>query len=246
MSFESVDVQQKKDPTELVHWNEYEALRDHMTLKLNKAVQPIEEELQRVGLAVDNAVNTATTTQTQVTALQTSIDALTRQIADLRTVVEQQHEPVDDDLSVNGAAAAAAHAQHDHLQQPQEHLGRGGRGDRGRGLGRAGAMPGVGRGFHPIGARRALDFDDVPQNREDDGLGKPKFSIPKFEGSPDVEEYLTWELKIEKLWRLHDYTEDRKIKLASSEFDGYALRWWDHLVRSREDDVSYQLLLGGL
>jgi hypothetical protein len=49
-------------------------------------------------------------------------------------------------------------------------------------------------------------------------LGKPKFSIPRFEGGTDVEEYLTWELKIDTLWRLHDYTEDRKIKLASSEF----------------------------
>ena len=51
-----------------------------------------------------------------------------------------------------------------------------------------------------------------------------------------MEEYLTWELKIEKLWRLHDYTEDRKIKLASSEFDGYALRWWDNVVQKREED----------
>ncbi|KAK1574277.1 hypothetical protein QYE76_018475 [Lolium multiflorum] len=42
---------------------------------------------------------------------------------------------------------------------------------------------------------------------------------------------------IERLWRLHpDYTEDKKIKLASSEFDGYALRWWDALVQNREED----------
>ncbi|KAK1641831.1 hypothetical protein QYE76_059636 [Lolium multiflorum] len=72
---------------------------------------------------------------------------------------------------------------------------------------------------------------------EEDGLGKPKFPIPKFEGGADVEEYLTWELKIEKLWSLHPhYTEDQKIKLASSEFDGYALRWWDAFVRNREED----------
>ncbi|KAK1619324.1 hypothetical protein QYE76_024841 [Lolium multiflorum] len=72
---------------------------------------------------------------------------------------------------------------------------------------------------------------------EEDGLGKPKFSIPKFEGGADVEEYLTWELKIEKLWSLHpNYSEDKKIKLASSEFDGYALRWWDSLVRNRDED----------
>ncbi|KAK1663507.1 hypothetical protein QYE76_051666 [Lolium multiflorum] len=72
---------------------------------------------------------------------------------------------------------------------------------------------------------------------EEDGLGKPKFSIPKFEGGADVEEYLTWKLKIEKLWSLHpNYSEDRKIKIASSEFDGYALRWWDSFVRNRDED----------
>jgi hypothetical protein len=38
---------------------------------------------------------------------------------------------------------------------------------------------------------------------------------------------------MEKLWHLHDYTEVKKIKLASSEFDGYALHWWDSIVRER-------------
>ncbi|KAK1647283.1 hypothetical protein QYE76_065088 [Lolium multiflorum] len=86
------------------------------------------------------------------------------------------------------------------------------------------------RGWAPLGRPgRGLD--------EEDGLGKPKFSIPKFEGGADIEEYLTWDLKIEKLWNLHpNYTEDRKIKLASSKFDGYALRWWDALVRNRRED----------
>ena len=84
-------------------------------------------------------------------------------------------------------------------------------------------------------------FRSVPL-QEDDGLGKPKFSIPKFEGSTDVEEYLTWELKMEKLWRLHDYTDERKIKLASSEFDGYALRWWDNLVQQRREDNAVPIL----
>ncbi|KAK1648748.1 hypothetical protein QYE76_066553 [Lolium multiflorum] len=92
------------------------------------------------------------------------------------------------------------------------------------------------RGWAPLG-RHGRGQD------EEDGLGKPKFSIPKFEGGADVEEYLTWELKIEKLWSLHpNYTEDRKIKLASSEFDGYALRWWDALVRNRQADGEQAII----
>ncbi|KAK1609591.1 hypothetical protein QYE76_033264 [Lolium multiflorum] len=100
-------------------------------------------------------------------------------------------------------------------------------------------VPGRGdrpRGWAPLG-RHGRGQD------EEDGLGKPKFSIPKFEGGADVEEYLTWELKIEKLWSLHpNYTEDRKIKLASSEFDGYALRWWDALVRNRQADGELPII----
>jgi hypothetical protein len=46
-------------------------------------------------------------------------------------------------------------------------------------------------------------------------VGKPKFSIPRFDGEGDVEDYLTWELQIETLWCLHAYTEDKKVKLVS-------------------------------
>ena len=57
MSLEGSDVvQQKKDHTEVVHWNEYEALRDVMYIPINKAVEPLDVELQCVGLAVDGAV----------------------------------------------------------------------------------------------------------------------------------------------------------------------------------------------
>ncbi|KAK1642522.1 hypothetical protein QYE76_060327 [Lolium multiflorum] len=101
-----------------------------------------------------------------------------------------------------------------------------------RGVGRGNR----GHGFVELGARR------VPPQQHDDGLGKPKFSIPKFEGGDDVEEYLTWELKIQKLWRLHDYTEDRKVKLASSEFDGYALCWWDGVTRAHQEDNELPVL----
>ena len=42
-----------------------------------------------------------------MTTLQTSIDTLTQQITDLRTLVEQQNAPTDDHRSENGAEDTA-------------------------------------------------------------------------------------------------------------------------------------------
>ncbi|KAK1694088.1 hypothetical protein QYE76_010785 [Lolium multiflorum] len=205
----------KKDPSTPVTWMEYEALRDHLTRELRLTTETFDTEIQGVNLKVDEATTAINTVQTSMTTLQVSMNTLTQAVQDIRTMVQQQ--PLDEDGSVNGDNADAA----------AQGMGRG----VGRGLPR-----GVNRGFVEIGARR------VPQ-QQDDGLGKPKFSIPRFEGGTDVEEYLTWELKIERLWRLHpDYTEDRKIKLASSEFDGYALRWWDALVQDREEDGELPII----
>ncbi|KAK1649054.1 hypothetical protein QYE76_066859 [Lolium multiflorum] len=174
----------KKDPSTPVTWMEYEALRDHLTRELRVTTETFDTEIQGVNLKVDEATTAINTVQTSMTTLQASMNTLTQAVQDIRTMVQQQ--PLDEDGSVNGDNADAA----------AQGMGRG----VGRGLPR-----GVNRGFVEIGARR------VPQ-QQDDGLGKPKFSIPRFEGGTDVEEYLTWELKIERLWRLHpDYTEDRKI-----------------------------------
>ncbi|KAK1606283.1 hypothetical protein QYE76_029956 [Lolium multiflorum] len=145
-------------------------------------------------------------THVTVTTMQDQMTDVQRSLADLRLAVE------------NLTAQQQQEDDADHELQDDAHNARGApRGNRPR-------------GWAPLG-RNGRGQD------EEDGLGKPKFSIPKFEGGADVEEYLTWELKIEKLWSLHPhYTEDRKIKLASSEFDGYALRWWDAFVRNRDED----------
>ena len=77
-----------------MHWNKYEALRDSLRLRINNVTEPIEEELQRVGLQVDGIVATAEATQTQVTALQTSIDALPQQVAELRALLPNDNSPL--------------------------------------------------------------------------------------------------------------------------------------------------------
>jgi polyribonucleotide nucleotidyltransferase len=60
--------------------------------------------------------------------------------------------------------------------------------------------------------------------------------MPKFDGRSDPEDYFTWELKVEIIFRLHNYSEEKKLAMASLEFEGYDLIWWEQLLRAREED----------
>jgi hypothetical protein len=77
---EADDVQQKKDPNELVRWNEYEALRDTLTKRFNAVCDSLHEDV----LAIDNKLNAthdiATATQETVTTIQRSIADLTQAV----------------------------------------------------------------------------------------------------------------------------------------------------------------------
>jgi hypothetical protein len=71
---------------------------------------------------------------------------------------------------------------------------------------------------------------------QEERFGKLKFTLPKFDGKSDPEDYFTWELKVEKIFRLHNYSEEKKLAMASLEFEGYALIWWEQLLHDREED----------
>jgi hypothetical protein len=60
--------------------------------------------------------------------------------------------------------------------------------------------------------------------------------MQKFDGRSDPKDYFTWELKVEKIFRLHNYLEEKKLAMTSLEFEGYALIWWEQLLRDREVD----------
>ena len=171
--------------------------------EIEKSDDSLREELNTLDLKIDAAA-----TQESVNILQEAVTNLTRQVANLTTLLENNNNqrrvpPNAADLHGRGNL----------------HGGRGGV------------------------AARGIQLE---HNREDDGLGKPKFSIPTLTcDAEDVEEYLMWELKIEKLWRLHDYSEERKIKLASSGFEGYALLWWDSLTELRAENEEPEIATWG-
>lgn len=60
--------------------------------------------------------------------------------------------------------------------------------------------------------------------------------MPKFNGGSDPESYLTWELKVDKIFRMHNYSEENKLAMASLEFEDYALIWWEQVQIQREEE----------
>ena len=76
----------------------------------------------------------------------------------------------------------------------------------------------------------------------DRNLGNIKLKIPAFKGKTDLEAYLDWEKKVEMIFNIHRYSEEKKVKLAVVEFTDYVMVWWERLVverrRNRERLVS--------
>ena len=68
---------------------------------------------------------------------------------------------------------------------------------------------------------------------EDRNLGNIKFKIPTFLGKSDPEAYLQWEKKMDLIFDCHHYSEEKKVKLAITQFADYAITWWDQLVTNR-------------
>ena len=69
--------------------------------------------------------------------------------------------------------------------------------------------------------------------REDNNLGSVMMKIPPFQGRADPETYLEWERKVELVFDCHNYSEQKKVRLASIQFSDYALIWWEQLVMNR-------------
>ena len=79
------------------------------------------------------------------------------------------------------------------------------------------------------------------RDHEQDGLGRVKVKIPPFEGTSDADLYMDWETKVEHIWSCHHFSEQRKVQLATLEFNGYALAWWDNLVKERARNMDGQV-----
>uniref|UniRef100_A0A2N9IYE9 Reverse transcriptase domain-containing protein n=1 Tax=Fagus sylvatica TaxID=28930 RepID=A0A2N9IYE9_FAGSY len=76
--------------------------------------------------------------------------------------------------------------------------------------------------------------DQASLNSEGRNLGNIKMKIPSsFQGKNNPEAYLEWEKKVELIFECHNYSEEKKVKLAVIEFIDYDIIWWDQLVMNK-------------
>jgi hypothetical protein len=154
-------VQQKKDPNEVMRWNEYEALRDTLMKRFNAVCDSLYDDV----LAVDNKLNAthdiATATEETVTTIHHSIADLTQAVNALQDSFDRPHhqQPLDHEAAASIQDDNHAHDDANDAAVAGRHEGlllgsNGGHGNGGRG---AGIPPG--RGFAPLSARRRFDDD---------------------------------------------------------------------------------------
>ena len=58
-------------------------------------------------------------------------------------------------------------------------------------------------------------------------------SIPKFTGKENADEYLEWAKQYNQIFRVHNLSDQRRVNLASVEFSGYALTWWNQVQENQ-------------
>jgi hypothetical protein len=84
----------------------------------------------------------------------------------------------------------------------------------------------VGSGRHRrVRHERGHKWNPGGQDGVDRSLGNIKMKIPSFQGRTDLEVYLEWEKKIDLVFDCHNYSEEKKVKLAVIEFTNYAIIW---------------------
>jgi hypothetical protein len=54
----------------------------------------------------------------------------------------------------------------------------------------------------------------------------------------DADNYLSWAIKVDKIFQMHNYSEEKKVAMASLEFEGYANIWWEQVMAGRQENLQ--------
>jgi len=89
--------------------------------------------------------------------------------------------------------------------------------------------------------KRAYEFDFKPkrgrliQDERENQMSRweqmmKKVIIFKFNGASDLEVYLAREMKVDKIFNSYDYEDEDKVLMATLEFKGYVMNWWNQII----------------
>uniref|UniRef100_A0A1J3GBC8 CCHC-type domain-containing protein n=1 Tax=Noccaea caerulescens TaxID=107243 RepID=A0A1J3GBC8_NOCCA len=96
-------------------------------------------------------------------------------------------------------------------------------------------------GHSSHGSRRRYHRTREEPDRMVENLGGYKLRIPPFHGRSNPDEYMDWEKKCEFNFNLHNIINENRVKLAVSEFNDYALRWWEQITTARAYGGAYEI-----
>ncbi|CAL1356216.1 unnamed protein product [Linum trigynum] len=88
------------------------------------------------------------------------------------------------------------------------------------------------RGQPRIHDKEESDDGDYPREEDNDMRGS-KVTIPSFKGTKNLDAYFNWERKMKLIFDCHNYSEKKKVHLATLEFSDYGMVWWDNLCMRR-------------
>ncbi|PKI72279.1 hypothetical protein CRG98_007353 [Punica granatum] len=79
--------------------------------------------------------------------------------------------------------------------------------------------------------RRHGKRDQTIRDGVDRNVGSIKMTLPPFQGRNDPDAFIEWERKVKLVFDCHNYSEEKKVKLAAVEFTNYTIVWWDKFVK---------------
>jgi len=98
-----------------------------------------------------------------------------------------------------------------------------------------------GRRFGQHHHHRRADFEDREYHRgcrhydDPDNIARVKLNVPRFTGKENADEFLEWVEQCDQIFRVYNLFDQRRINLASVEFSGYALTWWNQVQEHQLD-----------
>jgi hypothetical protein len=76
----------------------------------------------------------------------------------------------------------------------------------------------------------------------DDVFLKLKFKIAPFDAKYDHDAYISWELAVEQKFTFFEFSENARVRSATSEFSNFASVWWVEYGKKHPNDIPRTLI----